>query len=557
MAPPSLGTSRSRPPFRPENSDALPPWTHDEVKYWWDEWRLIRDSCEGERVIKDAGATYLPCLEGMEGDEYEAYKSRAVFYSFTAKTASAMTGAIFRRAAQMEGLDERLERTLKSFSKSNQSFTGVSMEVAQEVMKVGRVGLLLDLPATPMTEPRPYCVMYTTENILDWDYSEIDGRMVLTRVVLREIEVERKSLDVARTYRPLYRELVLTQTPEGRRYEQRVYRDHTAVGSHSAGTRLAPTPEFLVDTIVPLNRGEPLDYIPFYVFGPTLASGAVQKAPLNDIARLNISHYVSYANLEHGRFFVGFPVYHVESPLGGGEEESDFRIGSSQVWVTAPGAKPGIIEMNGQGLKFLSDALDQKEQQAAALGGRIMGIRGQAVSESDNQLKISERNEQSILLQVTMALDVGMTQILHWWAVLHDWTQEQAAKILVEFNKDFLFDGVGAREFRAIHAMYKDGVIPIDIVYHYLRKSSVIPDWMKLEEFRKLLDKMESFPNNPDIEAIQEGYADARGRDKMDLQDDEQEFLKSEAGLDRKQPKPAPVNPNNPALGAGPKKPVA
>lgn len=531
MAPPSLGTSPQRPSFRPENVVSLPSWAHDEVRYWWGEWRTIRDTCEGERVVKDAGTTYLPCLEGMEGDEYEAYKTRAVFYSFTGKTASAMAGAIFRRAEQIEGLSERLEENLSSFSKFGVSFKGVSLETATEVIKMGRYGLLLDLPSVPTPEPRPYVVGYTAENILDWDYTEVKGRMELTRVVLCELEEYRSSPDAAREYKPFYRELILVNGV----YTQRIYRDLTGAKEKTFGKKLAPIPEFLSETIVPMNRGRTLAYLPFRLFGPTLSDGKVQKPPLNEIARLNISHYISYANLEHGRFFVGFPIYHVSAPPGSGEEEGDdFRIGASRVWVTAPEAKPGIIEMNGQGLKFLSDALDQKEQQAAALGGRIMGIRGQAVSESDNQLKISERNEQSVLLQVTLALDAGMTQVVQWWAQLQDVSKEEAKKILVEFNKDFLFDGVGAREFRAVHAMYKDGVIPIDIVYHYLRKASVIPDWMKLDEFRKLLDKMESFPNNPDIEAQREGFADAKGRDKMALQDDQQEFEAGQMDKDRK-----------------------
>lgn len=210
--------------------------------------------------------------------------------------------------------------------------------------------------------------------------------------------------------------------------------------------------------------------------------------------------------------------------------------------------------MNGQGLKFLVDALDIKEQQAASLGGRMMGIRGQAVSESDNQLKIIERNEQSVLLKITKSLDYGFTKLLRWWAQMNDMTAVETGKITIEFNKDFLFDGVGAREFRAIHSMYKDGVIPIDIVFHYLRKSAVIPDWMTLTEFKGLLDKMESFPNNADVAAKDEGFADAKSRDAEDILLQEQKFQGDQAAKDRTAAakKPAPV-----PFGGGGKPPVA
>ena len=57
--------------------------------------------------------------------------------------------------------------------------------------------------------------------------------------------------------------------------------------------------------------------------------------------------------------------------------------------------------------------------------------------------------------------------------------------------------------------MYKDGVVPIDVVFYYLKKGQAVPDWMDLKEFKSLLDKMESFPNNPDVQARKEGFPNA------------------------------------------------
>jgi hypothetical protein len=96
-------------------------------------------------------------------------------------------------------------------------------------------------------------------------------------------------------------------------------------------------------------------------------------------------------------------------------------------------------------------------------------------------LKLAERNEQALLLRTARNLDEGFTQILRWWAWWSGTSPEDVAKIDITFNKDFLFDQAGAREFRAIHALYKDGVITIDIVYEYLKKFNVIPDWITYE----------------------------------------------------------------------------
>ena len=523
MAPPSIGTPRQR---TLRSLTSYPQWVHPDYAYWYDEWMMIRDVCEGEKAIKDAGVTYLPMLDGMDTDEYDAFKTRATFYNFTGRTASAMTGAIFRRQAQYNGFSDKLRKKLEDMTKDGRTFETFAMETAEEVIKLGRAGVLIDMPEESTTEPRPYMTLYTAEQIADWEEATVKGRLVPVKIVLREVELIRDPRLLAPTWAPVYRVLFL----EGGVYKQRIYK----AKDPSSVVEVTISDEYLFKTIVPLVRGEPLDYIPFQIFGPMLGTLDIEKPTMFDIARLNVSHYNSYAALEHGRFYTGFPIYHVEAPANSGETDADFEIGSARVWVTPAGAKPGILEMNGQGLKFLVEALDVKEQQAASLGGRMMGIRGQAVSESDNQLKISERNEQSVLLKITLGLDKGFTRLLRWWATMHDMSKEETASMSIEFNKDFLFDGVGAREFRAIHAMYKDGVIPIDIVYHYLRKSSVIPDWMNLDEFKRLLNSMESFPNNADVEARSEGFADAKSRDAEDLTLEEQDFTAEQSALDRK-----------------------
>lgn len=514
MAPPSIGTPRHTTLNRFEQ-DVPPPWAHPDVQWWYDEWLTIRDMCEGEKVVKEKGTRYCPQMSGMDDDEYQAFIERGTFYPFTGKTASAMSGSIFRRRAVMENLPLRLESALETITREGQHFDTLTMLTAEEVIKLGRFGVLLDLPATESTEPKPYLTGYTAENIVDWDEGEINGRTVLVRVVLREARISVDPQTTKKSYLPQYRVLSLGS--------DQVYRQELYFSSDPLAPALIREQD-RVSTIVPTNRGKTIDYIPFYIFGAMESGAKVNKPPMQDIARLNTSHYRSYVQLEHGRFFAGFPIYYVEAPVGSSETEAEFTLGASRVWVTPSGAKPGILELNGQGLKFLVDALDIKEQQAAALGGRMMGVRTTAVAESDNMVKLSERNEQSVLLKIAKSLDMGFTVIMRWWLTFNDVSKDDAAKFSIEFNKDFLFDEMGAREFRAVHTMYKDGVLPIDVVYHYLKKAMVIPDWMTLEELKTLLDKSESFPNNADVEARKEGFADAKSRDQESLLELEKEL---------------------------------
>jgi hypothetical protein len=482
---------------KPEQT-LLPAWVHPEVAYWYDEWKLIRDCMEGERAVKDETTRYLPKFDGMEEADYAAYLDGATYYNFTGRTVKAMNGSIFKRRPVISNLPDSLKEPIKHITRAGNSFNIFAKFTTREDLGLGRFGVLVDYPRAAGTNLKPYITGYIAENILDWEttFDESTGKEVLTRLVLREFELVRQS-GGASQYLARYRELLLRPDDAGKLvYVQRYY---TKEAAHAE-----LKPEFAEPDIIVTRRGETLDFIPFRFFGPLLSESGVEVPPLLDIARLNISHYQSYAHLEHGRFYTGFPVYVTMGDAV--DDDIEYEIGPMKVWRLPLNADAKLLEMNGQGLKFLQDACEIKEAQAASLGGRMIGVTTRSVSESDNQAKLKERNEVALLLDISHSLDEGFTFILRVWAWMSGIARADADKIEVEFNKDFILDMAGAREFRAIHAMYKDGVLPIDVVYDYFRKFEVIPDWMDVDEFKKLLDKTDQFPNQPDAEARAEGF---------------------------------------------------
>jgi len=477
------------------NISAQPTFAHPEYVYWMPEWEILRDTFLGEVEVKRKGTKYLPALEDQTPGEYDAYLDRAVFFNMTGRTVSGIVGTLFRRDPIISGLPKKFEKAVKAISKANEGYALFAKMTAQEIVHVGRVGVLLDMDEDG--KKPPFLASYLAENIIDWDVEVIDGRFELTRVVLREVRVTRENQAVARQYFAAYRVLIL----ENGVYRQEVYE------KENANADLTGDPSTVV---VPKNRGNALNYIPFVMFGPYSNNPDVEKSPVLDIAKLNLSHYKSYAHLEHGRFFTACPIYYAQT--NGNVEAQEYKLGPSTVWEVGPNEKPGVIEFNGNGLKFLETALDMKESQISALGGRMLGTRSGSTAESDNLVKLKERNEQSTLLNVSQTLDAGFTKLIRWWLIWQDVTQEAADEVSMEINKDFLFDNISAREFRAIHSMYMDGVIPIDVVYDYLRRAEVIPAWMQVEEFKALLDNPKNFPLQPDALARAEGYPNMQSK---------------------------------------------
>lgn len=485
------------------------PVLHPDYVYWADKWRMIRDAELGEVEVKRQATKYLPKLQGHDAEQYSAYLHRAVFFNMTAKTLNALYGTMFRRNPKV-ALPKNLVRFSKKFSKDGMSLHLTAKTAAKEVLSVGRYGMLVD--ASPDGRGNAYVACYTTENILDWELEEIDGEWKFVRVVLREVSYNREKTTTPYQYTSRYRVLTLSAVDGGHVYEQHVYEDRQLTGAPD----LNGVPD---EIVIPTVRGEVLNHIPFQIIGPFTNHPDVQKPPILDIVTLNFSHYHSYAQLEQGRFYTANPVYTVSYGGGGdGGDSPEYYVGPDVVWELGKEGRASILEFTGHGLNSLEKALSTKEAQIAAIGGRLMPGSGSGAAESDNSLKLKEQNEQTLLLNIADTMDEAFTNILRWWA---DWNNASGTvieKVAFEVNRDFLLKDIGAREFRAIHQMYSDGIIPVDVVFEYLRKAEVIPDWMDFEEFRAALEDSKQFPHMVDVLARMRGFPDAKSELDVKLQ---------------------------------------
>src|SRR5258705_12388647 len=158
--------------------------THPDYDSTFLKWQRARAVLAGEDAVKDARETFLPRVQSHTPSEYDAYRKRASFFNATARTAAAFVGMIFRRPpfvkfpqhttmARFETDADLLGSTLQQYAR----------EILSEVIHVGRCGTLVDWEETA---DRPHCVLYRTEDILNWRVERVDGKMRATLLVLRE-----------------------------------------------------------------------------------------------------------------------------------------------------------------------------------------------------------------------------------------------------------------------------------------------------------------------------------------------------------------------------------
>jgi hypothetical protein len=153
-------------------------------------WQRARDVIAGEDAVKAAGIKYLPRLDSQTDDEYLAYKARASFFNATSRIADGYVGRIFRRDPTFKlpdssaGIGRALDTFVADADLLGTPMSAYAKHVTHEVIAVGRAGTLVDWEEE--AEQRAFVVLYETEQIINWHSQRVNGRNVLTLVVLKE-----------------------------------------------------------------------------------------------------------------------------------------------------------------------------------------------------------------------------------------------------------------------------------------------------------------------------------------------------------------------------------
>jgi hypothetical protein len=424
-------------------------------------WDRCADCYEGEDAIKNASVLYLPLLDGHKGasdQRYLAYLKRALFYNAFGRTVEGLSGAILQKDPALITTKD-IETQLNDITLTSVSFWTFALRVAMEVLKVGRYGVLVDMPSDPnASDLRPYWVGYDARNILSVRARRISGRLVLTQVVLDEWD-ERPKADDPWTMERFERVRVLQLDARGI-YVQFLY----------SPVKDKPTEWTLTETITPTRNAKPLTFIPFTFFGPFDLSPSIVKPPLVDLASMNLSHYRTMADLEHGRYWTSIP----QPWVSGVDDKTALVMGSGVAWGLPQGCEAGMLEFSGQGLQSLETAEKEKRAMMATLGARL--IEGQSPNETALAVQMRHAGEHASLRSIAGAVGDGLTQCLQyheWWDSMIDLPANTRSTITLQ--TDFFATRMTSQDVQALVQAWQAGGISFQTFYDNLARG----DWTR------------------------------------------------------------------------------
>lgn len=450
------------------------------------KWKRCRDVSDGQDAVHTAGTAYLPRLKDQTNEDYAAYVKRAGFYNATWRTMSGLVGMLFRKPPSQK-VPAGIEDYLKDVDLAGTSLDTFARGLALETLEVGRYGILVDHPPIANVEPltvaaaqqqglRPALQIYRPESIINWKYRRVRNRHVLSQVVLEEI-VSEPDGEFAQKDVTQYRVLDLDEADQ---YRVRVFRRENEK-------------DVLVEgPFHPLMNGKTLDYIPFAIGGVDGIESDLDEPPMIDLVDLNLSHYRTNADYEHGCHFTGLPTAVVCGYTP--EKEGDkLYIGSQAAWVFPdPNAKAAFLEFTGQGLGALKDNLDRKEQQMAILGARMLAAEKKQ-AETATTAAIHRTGENSVL----SAIAIAVSEALEWaLGIFAEWAG-QPAEIEYQLNRDFLPEGMDPAMIQALMGAVQAGKFPEEAWFELAQRADLISPEMTYAEYQQKTQEEAPDPARP------------------------------------------------------------
>lgn len=365
------------------------------------------------------------------------------------------------------------------YIKEDATGSGVTLiqQAQQAVSKAigpGRYGLLVDYPPLDAQASKADMVsggaqatiaLYPPKSITNWRTAKVGGKTILSLVVLAETHETGDGFGL--TSEPQFRVLSLKDGV----YTVEVWRQ-------------GEKDWVVVESYIPKRgNGQPWHEIPFTFGGAQDNEPSIGPMPMLDLATLNLAHYRNSADYEDSAYFIGQPqpwMSGLDEHWRDHMEKNGIYLGSRAPWLLPAGGQAGIVQAAPNTLA--KAAMDQKEQQMAQLGARMV-MPGSAIKTATQQ-DSEDATAHSVLSLACDNVSAAFTKALTWACDFMNATGKASLAIPTEFVTDTL----DAPMLTALIAAVQGGNLPASDFWAKLREAGLIDAEKTDDEIRGELE---------------------------------------------------------------------
>lgn len=409
------------------------------------EWKMVRDAERGPSAVYRAGVQYLPMPSGFtaQSDDgaamYDAYARRARFPDIVAPAIRGMTGLVHRKESIVE-LPAQMEPLREKCTREGLTLDAFHMQVTQELLRVGRFGILSD--ATEEGSDVPFLAGYATESIINWDN-------VGEFFVLDESGPERQGFEWKN--KKQFRVLELVNGD----YVVKLYDDTT----DSAVAR----------TVHPQKRGNgALEAIPFVIVSPTEISTRVGQIPLVGVTRASVAIYQLDADYRLQLFMSGQETFVVT----GADKPPDIVGASVRLAFENTDAKAFYVGPTGIGITMHRQAIEDAKADAVSLGAQLFDSK-KAGYESGEALRLRYGAQSATLTTIAVNSARALEKALRNIALFMNLDPK---KVVVKPNLRFADTVLTAQDAESFMRLWMGAAISKETMFENFKRGELVPE---------------------------------------------------------------------------------
>jgi len=447
-----------------------------------------RAAVQGQRAIRKGGTKFLMPLASMmcsttydqdnravvnysnvlttEGRaKYNKYLHNAYFYGASGRTVTGLSGLIFAKPPISE-LPPQIDYFNQNVDGKGKTLNDFASELVNDAFQSVWSGVLVARPSTPegasqleveQANLRPKLLHYKFESIINWDYTTINNKEVLSLLVLVEQVTKRTGFKVENEKQ--YRVLELINGV----YHQSLY----------------DKDESLIEEVAPVTiNGNQATEIPFY----WIQAGEGTKAVIDDLVDCNFQHYNIYADYGSKLHYSSFVIYY-ETGVNNGESQN-MVVGNGVKWNGGSESSFGILQPDGNADSHRI-ALQDTEQRMAALGAEMLKPRVSGV-ESGEAKALDQVAQNSTTANVANTVSEILVRACNFASM---W-MGGAEDTVYSLNTDYNPTGMNPQLLTALMAaVQSENTISGQTLYELMQKGEVASNDRTYEEEQVLISQ--------------------------------------------------------------------
>jgi len=476
---------------------------HPEFQEILPAFTLMRDNIRGEDRIKSKTTTYLKATESMELDgmkakqtgkkNYDLYLDRAVFPDYVKETLPILVGLLGTKPPAIK-LPTIMEPLRDKATSSGESLEILLQRIYLEQLSVGRLGLLVDIPASASSDSRifPYISIYNAEAIPNWD----DGEITENKTELKFVCLDESNFKIDSEFNwTAYKKFRILKL-DGNQYKQGVF-DETNGLIYSDSTLVPPT-----------YYGKTFNEIPFVFINTSDLLPSPDLPPLYGLGKLCLTIYKTEADYRYHLHLMSQETLVV---IGGVSSRNDdgkdepLRIGAGARIDVEQGGDAKFIGVDSTGLSEEREAIQNDRKLAEAKGVQLVPDKNQV--ESGEALTRRIGSKTASLKQIAVTGAYGLEIILKKIAVLMNANPDEVeVKPNLEFSDMML---KGSDIMQLLSAKDKGAPISMRSIHTVMTESKLVKypfdEELKLIKEEKLISELQPTPPpEPEISEVKE-----------------------------------------------------